>query len=267
MGFKPAPTVYKGVSMKYQNKVALVTGASRGLGKAIALALAAEGAEVIVHYRRQGQDAEDLVKQITTQGGRAWAVAADLCYVDQVQKMWDQIVERYSKLDMLVFNAASTAFKPLLELSEKHIQLTFDLVVKNFLLAVQRAVPLMQSGGSIVTISGMDTIQVCPGHGLLGAAKASLEMLTRYLAVELSSKSIFTYCLNPGFLETDSTRFYLQDKFIEIVQGVQQQSAFAGATRVEEMAKIVLFLGSPEARSLTGQMITADGLANRILHL
>ncbi|MBI2336491.1 MAG: SDR family oxidoreductase [Deltaproteobacteria bacterium] len=253
--------------MKFKGKKALITGSSRGLGKAIALNLAKAGCDIIVHYRRDEGAAAGMVQELQQLGVNADLAQADLVDIQQVKKLWQEIKVKHPQIDFFIANAASTAFKPLLMVEEKHIQMTFDLVVKGFVLGVKEVVNVMPPGGAIIAISGMDTLRVCPNHGLLGAAKASLEMLIRYYAVELAEKKIYCYGLNPGFLDTDSTRFYLGSGFEQVLGKVQSQAPYPAATQSDEMAKLVNFLCTEAARSLTGQTLIADGGSNSLFNL
>lgn len=246
-------------------KKAFITGSSRGLGKAIALQLAREGCDILLHYRRNEGEAQKTAQEIKSLGVHSFIYRADLCNMKEVHQMWTVLKSEHQSLDFLIANAASTSFKNILDLSEENIQLTFDLVIKSFIYGVQQAVPLMRGrNGSIITVSGMDTTHICPRHGLLGAAKAGLEILTKYLSAELSKDKIYSYCLNPGFLESDSTQYYLGKVFPEVLNKIQSIAAVPEATRLEEMAKIVLFLCRPDAKTMSGKVFYADGMANSI---
>jgi enoyl-[acyl-carrier protein] reductase III len=199
------------------NKKAFVTGSSRGIGRAIAVELAKTGYDVLLHYHKNEKAAQDSVEQIKSLGRRTWLYQANLCDSPQTQNMLDQIVEEHKTLDVYVANAASTAFKPLVDVNQGNIEKTFALVVTGFINTVQKLRPLLKNRDSqILTLSGIDTLQYCPGHGLLAAAKSALETLTRYFSVELSADKIHVKCLNPGLVATDSTKFYLGSDFDDI---------------------------------------------------
>src|ERR1051326_2611362 len=171
--------------MRFAGRIALVTGASRGIGRATAERFAREGAAVVVNYRRNHDAAAAVVDTIAAAGGRAIALAADLENGESIGAMFAEVRARFGALDFLVANAAATAFRPLLDTKPHHIERTFAITVTGFVRCVQEAVELMEGrSGSIVAVSGIDTVKAIAGHGVLGAAKASMETLVRYLATE-----------------------------------------------------------------------------------
>ncbi len=153
-------------------KVALVTGASRGIGRATALRFARDGASVVVNYRRNEAAAGETVAAIAGSGGCALAVRADLEDGPEIATLFATVRERFGRLDVLIANAAATAFRPLLETGDHNVERTFGITVTGFVRCVREAVPLM-SGGTIVAVSGFDTQRVLAGHATLGAAKAA----------------------------------------------------------------------------------------------
>lgn len=190
-----------------ESKVVLITGGTRGVGRATALRLAASGATVLANYRRDQASAEETVAAIAAAGGTAVAIAADLESGDDISAMFAQVAERYGRLDVFIANAAATSFRPLLETRDHHVSRTFGITISAFLRCVREAAPFMAHGGSIVAVSGIDSIRVMDGHGTLGAAKAAMETLVKYLAVELAPR-IRVNGVNPGYVETDSARMY-----------------------------------------------------------
>ena len=154
--------------MRFEGQVALVTGSSRGIGKSIALQLARDGADVVVHYRRQSAAAQSVADAIAAMGRRALALQADLGEEADVRRLFDRIQEVFGRLDIFVANAAATAFKPLLEMQKHHLDKTFQITLTSFVLAVQLAAALMRDGqGAIVTVSGIDVrryIQIGRAH-------------------------------------------------------------------------------------------------------
>src|SRR5262249_12218449 len=146
--------------------------------------------------------------QVEKLGRRAIAVQADHTQDGAIDALFDAAAKEWSGIDLFVANAAATAFLPLMQLKPHQIDKTLSMVVKSYILGCQRSVPLMKGkNGSVIAISGMDTVSTVPFHGLLGAAKAAMEMLTRYLAVELALDNIRVNAVNPGFIDTDSSRF------------------------------------------------------------
>ena len=163
---------------------------------------------MVVNYRRDDEAAKDTVAQIESLGGTALAVQADVAETDSVESLVDQSVERFGSLDVVVANAAASAFKPLSEIYGRHIDKTMSLTVQGFLDLVRLATPHMNDGGRVMAVSGWDSFRVLPGHALLGAAKAAMETLVKYLAIELAKDKITTVGVCPGPIDTDSFRYY-----------------------------------------------------------
>lgn len=248
--------------MRFTDKVALITGSSRGIGRAIALRLASEGARIVVNYRRNVQEAESVVVEIGQLGSRALAVQADMSNGDDVRAMFQRVKDHFGYLDILVANAAATSFRPLLRQGEHNVTRTFDLVIKGFLVAVQAAIPLMQERqGKIVTISGIDSLRALSGHGLLGAAKAALENMTMYLAHELGPQGIAVNSINPGLIGTDSSKMYAgsEEAYAQYVRDVVPQTPAGRVGRPEDVAAVTAFLCSADADFIRGQTLLVDG--------
>jgi enoyl-[acyl-carrier protein] reductase III len=244
--------------------VAVVTGSSRGIGKATALLFAERGYDVAVHYRREAEGAEAVAKEARAAGAAALVVQGDLQDPDVPARLLAEVGDHYGHLDVLVANAASTAFKPLTDVTARHLDLTMRTVVQSFLLLSQAAVPLMAGrAGSIIGISGIDSLRVVTNHGLLGAAKAAMEQLVRYLAVELAPHDIAVNSVLPGFVTTDSARMWADTSH----PGGWEAFEAEGAARVpagrmaspEEIAEIIAFLCSPAGRYIRGQNLIIDG--------
>jgi enoyl-[acyl-carrier protein] reductase III len=247
--------------MRFAGRIALVTGASRGIGRATAERFAREGASVVVNYRRNHEAAAAAVDSITAAGGRAIAIAADLESGEAIGEMFAELRKRFGALDFLVANAAATAFRPLLETKPHHVERTFAITVSGFLRCVQEAVPLMEGRrASIVAISGIDTLMTVPGHGVLGGAKASMEMLVRYFAAELAPRGIRVNGVNPGYVDTDSARFYAGPDYERKMR--EEWIPAIPASRVaapEEIAAVIAFLCSEDASYVYGQTVVVDG--------
>jgi enoyl-[acyl-carrier protein] reductase III len=248
--------------MRFTNKIALISGSSRGIGRAIALRLASEGARIVINYRRNVEQAEAVVAEIGRLGSGAVAVQADMSNGDAVRAMFRRVKEQFDYLDIFVANAAATAFRPLLRQGEHNITRTFDLTVKGFLVAVQEAAPLMRGrGGKIVTISGIDSLRALSGHGLLGAAKAALENMTMYLAHELGPLGIAVNGINPGLIETDSSKIYAggEGGYTQYVRDVLPHTPAGRVGRPEDVAAVTAFLCSDDADFIRGQTLLVDG--------
>lgn len=246
--------------MQFANKVALVTGSSRGIGRAIALRLARDGADVVVHYRRQAEAAADTAAEIAGLGRRALVVAGDFGDAAAVRQIFARLRDTFGGLDMFVANAAATAFKPLLDMQPHHLEKTFAITVQNFLVAVQEAVPLMHGrSGKIVTVSGIDARRYIPLHGALAAAKGALETLTAYLACELAPQGISVNGVNPGFVETDSAHVFGDTVYRLLQQNIATYTPMQRLGTPEDIANVVAFLCSAEAAWVCGQTLMVDG--------
>ncbi len=255
----PEPSASPDAHHEPARRVALVTGASRGLGREVALHLARSGHDVVVNYRRHADLAAEVVAEVEAEGVRALAVPADVADPDAVRALTTTAAERLGRIDVLVANAAATAFKPLVDLSADNVRRTFDLVVGGFVQLVQGSVPHMRRGGRVVAVSGIDSVRYMPDHGLLGAAKAAMESLVRSFAVELGPAGITVNAISPGGFETESSRIWGGSKFDVMKERFSAQSAVKDYGTCADMAHAIDYLVSPGARFLTGQPVVVDG--------
>jgi enoyl-[acyl-carrier protein] reductase III len=248
----------------FQGRVALVTGASRGIGRGIALRLARDGADCAVTYRRNAEAARETAAAIERIGRRVLALPVELGDAAAIAPAIERVGETFGRLDFLVANAAATAFRPTLEQKEHNVRRTFAISVDSLVAAVQAAVPLMRgAGGRIVAVSGIDSHQAMAGHGVLGAAKAAMESLVRSLALELGPRGITVNGVSPGFIDTDSSRTYVEHglghPFAEAVRRLAAVTPVRRLGTVEDVAGLVAYLVSEGAGFLTGQTIVLDG--------
>ena len=247
-----------------QAPVALITGATRGIGRALSMEMARRGYDIAVCYRREDDLARTVAKEVEGLGRQALTIKADLSDHESPAAIGAAVKERFGHLDVLVANAAASAFKPLMDIKAHHLDLTFRTIVHSFTLLAQQAVPLMAGrGGTIIAVSGFDTLRTVPNHGLLAAAKSAQEQLVRYLAVELGPHDIAVNCVVPGYVETDSYRLYGETIYpggVEPMKAAAEAATPAGRVATpEEIAEIIAFLTTPAGRWLRGQMIVADG--------
>jgi len=247
-------------------RLALVTGASRGLGAATAERLAAMGAGVVLTWRRQEAEAEAVAERMRAAGGTAWVHHLDAGDVGSVDALFDWIAsgEGPGGLDVLVANAAATSLKPLLDQQPHNVERTFAITVTGFLRAVQRAVPLMEArgGGRIVAVSGIDTVSWSPAHGLLAAAKAAMEAMVHYLTIELGERGITTIGVNPDAFFGDSLRLMLGEHY-EVLMGIHERvHPLRTAATPDAIAEVVALLCTDAATWLAGNTVMADGAAS-----
>ena len=240
-------------------KTALITGGTRGLGKAIAMVLAKNGVSVALNYRRDDASAQATLDEVSAFAPRALLAKADLADDASVRAMVADVGRQLGKIDLLIVNAAATAFKPLLEVKPHNVARTFDLSVGGFLAIVQESTQRMGKDGRIIMISGIDSVRMLPGHGVLGAAKAALESMVRDLAFELGPREITVNGINVGYMDTDSSRFYFGAEFETMTQRSASRCALKRLPTLDEIASAVCLLCMPEASYITGQTIMVDG--------
>ncbi len=242
-------------------KVAFITGGSRGIGRATALALGRAGADVAIGFRGNREAADEVVRELERLGVAGVPIQLDLRETDQLAAAFDAVEQRFGGLDIFVASAAATAFKPLLEVRSHHFDQTFAISVKSFLVGVQHAARLMtpRGGGQIVAVSGYDSVRTLPRHGVLGAAKAAMEALARQFAFELGLRHIRVNCVNFVYVDTDSTRFYLGERYEEFSKEMEALSPLRGSATPEDVANAIAFLCSEQSRFINGQVLMVDG--------
>ncbi|MBB6253138.1 glucose 1-dehydrogenase [Nitrospirillum iridis] len=243
---------------KLTGKVAVVTGASKGIGAGIAKALAAEGAAVVVNYASSKAGADTVVQAITAAGGKAIAVQGDVTKADQVQGMIDAAVKEFGRLDILVNNSGVYEFAAIEEVTEAHYRRIFDVNVLGLLLTTQAAAKHLGEGGSIINISSAATSVLMPNSAVYTGTKGAVDVITGVLANELGPRKIRVNAINPGVVETEGTHT-AGVIGSDLEQGFVAQTPLGRIGRPDDIAAVAVFLASDDARWLTGERLTASG--------
>jgi 3-oxoacyl-[acyl-carrier protein] reductase len=242
--------------MQLQNKIAVVTGASRGIGAAIAKRLASDGATVVVNYKSNEEAAQSVVSEIESAGGKAVAIAADIADIVEVRRMFSQIEGELGHVDILVNNAGWAEWRVLAEADEDHYDSIFDLNTRGLFFATQEAARIMRDNGRIINISSGIT-RVNSGVGSVYAgSKAAIEAFTRCWSEDLGKRGITVNTVSPGMVETD---LLLGSTPQETLDRMATQSPFNRLGEPRDIADVVAFLCTDDARWLTAQNILANG--------
>jgi 3-oxoacyl-[acyl-carrier protein] reductase len=243
---------------KLKGKVAVVTGASKGIGAAIAKSLAAEGASVVVNYASSKSGADTVVAAITAAGGKAVAVGGDVSKAAEAQGIIDAAIKNYGRLDILVNNSGVYEFSPIEDVSEEQFHKIFNVNVLGVLLTTKAAVKHLGEGSSIINIgSGVSRITP-PNSAVYTATKGALDAITGVLAKELGARKIRVNSVNPGIVETEGTH---SAGFIgsDFEKGIVAQTPLGRAGQVDDIASVATFLASKDSKWLTGELIIAGG--------
>jgi len=242
---------------EFQGKIALVTGGTKGIGKSIALKLAEGGANVVVNYLRSRNAADETLTQLKSFGGDHRAIRCNIGNHEKMPGVYEEIREKYGRLDILVSNAALGLFTSAMELNEKAWHLSMDTNAWAFLKGVQLARDFMPDGSRVVALSSLGSVRYIPGYAAIGASKAAIETLTRYLAYELAPKRINVNAVSGGFIDTDALKGF--PGYQEMVDEVKKRTPFGRVGKPEEIADVVTFLCSDKAKWITGQVVVVDG--------
>lgn len=245
--------------MRFKGKTALVTGSGRGIGRAIALRFASEGADVVINFFRNRKPAEETAAECEAFGVRTHLIKADVSDLDALERMFQEVDEVFGGLDILVNNAASGYIRPVMEQKVKGWDWTMNINARSHLFGAQKAVPLMQKrgGGAIVAISSLGAQFVLPEYVVVGVSKAAAEAVTRYLSVELAQFNIRCNTVSGGVVDTDALKFFSSRE-----QMIAESIAKTPAGRMvepEDIAAVVAFLCSDDASMIRGQTIVVDG--------
>jgi 3-oxoacyl-[acyl-carrier protein] reductase len=244
---------------KLTGKVAVVTGASKGIGAGIAKELAAQGASVVVNYASSKEGAEKVVAEITKAGGKAIAVGGSVAKAAEIDSLFAAAKKAYGKVDILVNNAGVYAFKPLEEITEEEIDRIYDTNVKGLLLATKAGVALFPpEGGSVINIGSVASDQTPPTSAVYSGSKGAVDAITRVFAKELGPKKIRVNAVNPGPVATEGFKSGgIEGSDFE--KAMVQSTPLGRIGRPDDIATVVAFLASDDARWITGSLLQAAG--------
>lgn len=242
--------------MSKTKRSAIVTGSSRGIGKAIALRLAADGFDVLVNYASHRAAADEVVSEIVSAGGRAIAVEADISQVAAVERLFSEAESAWGPVDVLVNSAGALITKPIAEFNEDDFDRLFGVNVKGTFFCCREAARRMADGGRIVNLSSSTTAMMLPGYGAYVATKGAVEQLTHVLAKELGARGITVNAVSPGPTDTELFR---QGKTEEQMQFYAKGAALGRLGKPEDIAAVVSSLVGPDGAWVTGQNIRANG--------
>ncbi|HEV3024976.1 MAG TPA: SDR family oxidoreductase, partial [Pirellulales bacterium] len=242
-------------------KVALITGASRGIGRACAQRLAEAGADIVVNYVTSTEGARQTVEEVQRLGRRAVAIKADVTEQDDVSEMIDYVKQSFGRLDIVVSNAATGGFRPVMAASAKNFEAAMNTNVRALMYLVQSALPLLEKSpgrAKIVALSSHGSFIALPMYGLIGASKAALESMVRHLTLEIGDRGINLNIVLAGLVETDSTRRIPNS---EQIFAARRQKSMTGERMlaVKDVADAVLYLASPLSDMVQGATLIVDG--------
>jgi 3-oxoacyl-[acyl-carrier protein] reductase len=247
------------ITKKLNNKVAVVTGASKGIGAGIAKHLAAEGAAVVVNYSSSKEGADKVVDEITKRGGKAVAIQADVAKKKDIERLFAETKKTFGRLDILVNNAGVYEFLPLEKVTEEHFHRHFDINVLGLLLAIQEATEYFgPEGGSVINISSSASSSAPAVASVYSATKAAVDTITKSLAKELGPRKIRVNAINPGMVATEGLQAggFLGSDFQKMFES---NSALGRIGQPDDIAPAVVFLASPDADWITGETLLISG--------
>jgi enoyl-[acyl-carrier protein] reductase III len=238
-------------------KVALVTGAARGIGRAIALKLATGGCDVAANYYNSADEAAALCAEIRALGRRAVAIPGSVGVPDSVDELFTEFRRHYDRLDIIVSNAASGVLKPTVEMTLKHWRWCMETNALALNLVTQRGLDLMPEGGRIIALSSLGASRAMPGYGFIGASKAALEALARALAQELGPRGIRVNTVSAGVVDTDALTYFPNRE--ELLANFAQRTPAGPVLTPQDVAGAVYLLCLPEAAMINGHTLVVDG--------
>ena len=243
----------------FSNKIALITGSGRGIGRTTALHMARLGADIVINYLRKQSAAEETAREIEALGRRVLLVKADVSDEADLVRLFEQTEQTFGGLDFLVNNAASGYIRSVAEQKVKGWDWTMNINARAALFASQRAAPLMQKrgGGAIVNVSSIGSVRTLPDYVVIGASKAALEAVTRYAAVEFSPLNIVVNAVSPGLIDTDAITHFKNGEIM--ISEAKKRTPAGRLVEPQDVAQLIAFLCSAEATMIRGQVILIDG--------
>ncbi len=235
----------------------LITGGSRGIGRATCLRLARDGARIAVGYHLNEAAAAEVCREIQAAGGQAFAIQGDVRSPAVLERMAAEVGDRFGGLDVLVHNAAMAALKPFDKLRVSGWDLTMESSLRPFWLLTKLCAPLLRDGGTVIGISSLGSRQFTPGYIAMGAAKGGMEAMVRQLAVELGPRRIRVNCVCGGLIETDALRYLPESDRLREHVGMATPLGRVGEP--DDLAGAIALLCSPDARWINGQVLVVDG--------
>ena len=239
-----------------QNKVAIITGSSRGIGAEIARTLAAAGARVVINYVSRGEAAYSVHESIKASGGESLVVQADMRISTEVHRLFDETIAHFGRVDILINNAGVLLFKKFSEISDEDFDRVMDSNVNGVFYALREASTRLSDGGRVVTVSSTVTRMLLPKYGAYAASKGAIEQLTRVFAKEMGERGITANIVSPGPVNTE---LFTTGKTEQDIERISAMSVLNRVGETGEIAELVLFLVSNEAGWVTGQNISASG--------
>lgn len=239
-----------------KGKVAIVTGSSRGIGSIIAKDLAKEGCSLVVNYSGSEAAANNVVNEITTAGGTAIAVKANVSSPSDMTALFDAAISQYGKVDILVNNAGISIYKLVKDTTEEDFDRIFQINVKGVFLGLKEAAARLEENGRVINFSSSVTRLMFPTYGVYSSTKAAVEQLTRVFAKEIGTRGITVNSISPGPTNTD---LFLEGKTEETIQQLASMSALGRIGEPEDISRVVLFLASESAGWVTGQNLGVNG--------